>query len=169
MSILTAPERIAEMLADCHPSIRARYWLTQEAIDQIERPAWLVFVDGASYSQDNNGEDLVDQSYSIAYIGQIFTSAGNVFTSEYEILARQVANNAIAYLRKYNKLKMANLRGLQPAALPNLNSILYSKVDNRSGITLYTRDGTGDNAFWGFTIDLTVTHQFVFDEEIYPY
>lgn len=163
-NIQIAPERIAMMLADSHDSIVASYWHTQEAIEQIERPCWLVFVEDASYENTTVNQDLVDQAYSIAYVGQVFSGAGShSFTYEYEKLAREVADTSVQYMLEHPQLQMSDRRGLQGGRLRGLSGVLWSRVERRSGISLFTRDAVSAEAFWGFTIDLTVKHQLAYE------
>lgn len=163
-NIQIAPQRIAMMLADCHESIVASYWYTQEAIEQIERPCWLVFVEDASYENTTLNQDLVDQAYSIAYVGQVFSGSGyHDFSYEYEKLAREVADSAVQYLLEHPQLQMSNRRGLYDSTERGLSGVLWSRVERRSGVSLFTRDGVSAEAFWGFTIDLTVKHQLVYE------
>lgn len=160
MSILTTPQRLAEMLIDCNPSIVGAYYYTQGAIDQIERPCWLVFVEGARYPQTTVDQEQVEQSYSVAYIGQIYTSPeDSEFSLEYELLARQVAEDSVKYLLSHNQCQMTNDRGVFADAKSSLDSVTFIKIDARSSITLYQRDAVEGLAFWGFTIDLVITEQ----------
>lgn len=164
MSIITMPQRLAEMLVDCHPSIVAGYWYTQGDVDQIERPCWLIFVGDARYPQVTQDQEQVEQSYSIAYIGQIYTSPEDAeFSEEYELLARQVADAAIKYLLSHNQGQVSNERGLFPSEKSALDSIMWTKISSRSGVTLYQRDGVEGLAFWGFTIDIVVTEQLSYE------
>lgn len=164
MSILTTPQRLAEMLIDCHPSIVGAYYYTQGSIDQIERPCWLIFVEDARYPQTTQDQEQVQQSYSIAYIGQIYTSPeDSEFSLEYELLARQVAEAAIVYLLSHNQGQMTNDRGIFDNAKSSLGSVMWIKIDSRSSITLYQRDAVEGLAFWGFTIDIVVTEQLSYE------
>lgn len=164
MSILTTPERLAMMLIDSHTAIVAAYHFTQEALDQVERPAFLVFVEDASYPGTSVNQELVEQSYSIAYIGQVFNAGGYInIDSEYELLARQVAESTVKYLLEHPQCQMSNVRSVFDNPLPALDSIIQLKVDGRSGITLFSRDGVEGDAFWGFTIDLTITEQLAYE------
>lgn len=166
MTILTTPERLAKMLIDAHSSIVAAYHYTQDSIDQLERPCWLVFVEASSYPNVTANQELVEQSYSLAYVGQVFASGAGIYgsyDSEYEKLARQVAVSTIKYLYEHPQCQMTNDRGAFAAALPSLDTVMQLKVDGRSGVTLFSRDAVEGEAFWGFTIDVTVTEQMVYE------
>lgn len=163
MSILTTPERLAQVLIDAHPSIRAGYHFTQGSVEQIERPCWLVFIEGASYPQTTVDQELVEQSYSCAFIGNIWNSADTEFSSEYELLARQVADSTVRYLFRHPQLQMSNERGVFPDMLTGLTGVQQVKVDGRSAVTLYSRDAIAGEAWWGFTIDLTIIEQMPYE------
>lgn len=159
MSILTTPERLAMMLIDAHPSIRAGYHFTQASIEQLERPCWLVFIEGASFPQITVDQELVEQGYSLAFIGHIWNEGDAEFSSEYELLAREIAEDTVTYLLSHPQLQMSNQRNLFPEILPALTGAMQMKIDGRSSVTLYSRDAVSGEAWWGFTIDLTVTEQ----------
>ena len=163
MSILTVPERLTQMLVDCHPSIVAAYHYTQGAIDRVERPCWLVFIEDATFPQIGNDQELVEQNYSIAYIGEIWNSPDNVYSIEYEIQAREVAVAVIKYFFEHKQLQMSNVRGIFPSELPSLNGVTMMNIGNRSGISLFSRDAVAGQAFWGFTFDVTITEQLMYD------
>lgn len=161
MAITSAPERLAKMLLDCHSSIRAAYYYTQDRIDQIERPCFLIFVEDAAFKNETVEQDLVDQSYSIAYVGHVFNATGDVdVTFEYEQRAREIADAAVQYLFEHPQMQMSDNRGIETTQLNSLDGVQYIRVDNRSAVTLFTRDGVSGNAFWGFTIDITSVEQF---------
>ncbi len=166
MSILTAPERLAKMMIDCNDDIVAAYHYTQAAIDQIERPCFIIFVEGAEYPQDTTDEEIVEQSYSIAYVGHAYSSPeDNDFSIEYEIQARQVAYDSVLYLLEHQQLSLENRRNLSvlsDGSLPSLDSILGLKINSRSAVTLFARDAVNE-AFWGFTIDITVQEQLIYE------
>lgn len=159
MSILTTPERLAKVLIDAHPSIRAGYHFTQAAVEQLERPCWLIFVEDAAYPQITVDQEVVEQAYSCAFIGNVWNSIDNEFSAEYEVLARQVADATVTYLLRHPQLQMSNERSLFPERLPGLSGVQQVKVDRRSAVTLYSRDAVSGEAWWGFTIDLTVHEQ----------
>lgn len=159
MSILTVPERLTMLLVDAHPSIRAGYYYTQAAIDQIERPCWLVFVEDASYPQITVEQEVVEQSYSLAFIGNIWNSVDSRYSKEYEQLAREVAHETVVYLLEHPQLAMSNKRGLFSNPLPSLNGVQRVSLDGRSAVTLFSRDAISGEAWWGFTIDLTIYEQ----------
>ena len=163
MSILTVPERLAQVLIDCHPSIVGAYHFTQEAIDQIERPCWLIFVEDASYPKTSNNQELVEQGYSIAYVGEVFNGGYIDFAPEYEVRARQVAEASVKYLFEHPQLQMSNKRGVFSERLRGLNGVQQMMVDGRGPVTLYSRDGVEGTAFWGFTIDITIREQMVYN------
>lgn len=165
MGLLETPRRLALMLYDCHPSIKASYFLTQESIDQIERPCFLVFPEDWSPENAGVNQDLGETSYSIAYIGQVFSGSGGVnnFSIEYEVMTRQVAEAATKYLLEHPSMQMSDLRGFNGAPLGGANGVLWMRVDGRSAVSLFTRDGVASEAFWGFTIDVTVKEQLVYN------
>ncbi len=164
MSILTVPQRLAQMLADCHPTIVASYYYTQESIDQVERPCWLIFVEDASYPGTTVDQEQVEQGYSIAYVGQVFSAGGYVeFDAQYEQLARKIAEDAVRYLLSHPQGQVSNTNNLLPEPLGSLDGITSIRVNSRSGVTLFSRDAVEGSAFWGFTIDITVTEQFEYE------
>lgn len=152
------------MMFDCHQSILASYHYTQESIDQLERPCWLVFVEDASYENTSNNQEVVNQGYSMAYVGQVF-NAGNYGEAdpEYEKLARQVAESSIKYLFEHPQLQFSNRRGFFETKLRGLAGAQQLIIDGRSSVTLMSRDGVEGEAFWGFTIDVTVREQLVYN------
>lgn len=163
MPLATTPRRIAQMLVDCDQSIVASYDFTQESIDQLERPSWLVFIEDASFQNTTVDQELMEQGYSIAYIGQVFNSGYSDYTREYEILARRVAENSVRYLLEHPYLQLSNTRGLFPERLGGLIGVQRMTVNNRSAVTLFSRDGVEGQAFWGFTIDITVVEQIAYN------
>lgn len=162
MSILTTPERLSQVLIDCHSSIVGSYHYTQQSIDSIERPCWLIFVEDASYPQTGVGQELEQQGYSIAYVGEVFNSDYIDVDPEYELRARQVAEASVRYLFEHPQLQMSNKRGIFADRLRGLNGVQQVTIDGRGAVTLYSRDAVAGNAFWGFTIDITVREQFVY-------
>ena len=162
MSILTTPERLAQVLIDASPHIHAAYHYTQAAIEQLERPCWLVFIEDASYPQTTVDQEQVEQSYSCAFIGHIWNSVDNEFSSEYERVAREVAATTVPYLLGHPQLQMSNDRNVFPSALASLDGVTQLKIDRRSSVTLYSRDAVAGEAWWGFTIDLTITEQMTY-------
>lgn len=163
MPISTVPERLAMMLIDCHESIVAAYDYTQAAIDRIERPSWLIFIEDATYPQIGNDQELVEQNYSIAFIGNIWSVVDNVYSVEYEKQAREIADASIKYFFEHKQLQMSNIRGKFPSELPSLNSVLSMNIGNRSAVTLFSRDAVAGQAFWGFTFDITLIEQLMYD------
>lgn len=159
MSILTTPERLAQVLIDASPHIRAGYHFTQGAIEQLERPCWLVFIEDATYPQTTVDQELVEQAYSCAFIGNVWNSADVEFSSEYETLARQVADTTVPYLLAHPQLQMSNQRNVFPSVLGALDGVQQVRIDRRSAVTLYSRDAVSGEAWWGFTIDLTIVEQ----------
>jgi hypothetical protein len=162
MSILTTPERLAKVLIDCHPSIVAAYHYTQGAIDEIERPCWLIFVEDASYPQIGTEQELVEQPYSIAFVGNVWNSADEEFSVEYEQLAREIAEASVLYLLEHPQLQMSNKRGIFESELTSLDGVHTIKLGRRSSVTLYSRDAVSGEAFWGFTIDITAIEQLAY-------
>ena len=162
MSILTTPERLAEVLIDADESIRAAYHFTQSAIEQLERGCWLIFVEDASFPQVTTNQEVVEQAYSLAYIGHVWNSVDNEFSMEYEQIARRVAVNTITYLLEHPQLQLSNNRGFfsQKSGLAGVQQVL---IDRRSAVTLFSRDAVSGEAFWGFTIDLTIREQLVYN------
>lgn len=166
MSILTTPQRLAEMLIDCDESIIAGYPYTQNSIDQLERPCWLVFVEDAQYPKTTPDEELVEQAYSLAYVGQVFSSdTYNDSNSEYELIARRVAVNAIRYLFERPTGIMSNIRGMFDSELGSLDELQLIRVEGRSSVALYSRDGVEGESFWGFTIDITCIEQMIYETQ----
>ena len=164
MSITTTPERLAYMLIDCDEAIVAGYPYTQNSIDQLERPCWLIFVEDAAYPKTTVDEELVEQSYSLAYVGEVFSSDSyNDYSSEYELQARRVAENSIRYLFSHPNGQMTNDRGIFPEAQGSLDSLQQIRVDGRSSVALYSREGVEGDAFWGFTIDITCIEQMIYE------
>ena len=164
MSILTVPERLAKCLIDSHESIVAGYHYTQGAVEQMERPCWLVFIEDASYQNVTVDQDLTEQSYSLAYVGHIYNDpSDNSLSVEYEELARRTAVSSITYLMEHPQLQMSNQRGVFDSVLHSLNGVMNMRVDGRSGVTLYSRDAISGEAWWGFTIDVTITEQLIYE------
>ena len=165
MSILTTPERLAQMMIDCHESIVAAYHYTQEAIDQIERPCFLIFVEDASLENTTVDQEVVSQGYSLAYVGQPFTGLGDAaLTLEYEKLARIVAEASLIYLLEHPQMQLSNDRALFGTdPLVGLTGVQQLIVNSRSGVTLFSRDGVEADAFWGFTLDITIKEQIVYE------
>lgn len=159
MTILTAPERLAKMLIDADSRIVAAYAWTQKSVDMIERPAWLIFVGDASFPQDTSEQEQVQQNYQLEYVGENFDTG---YAEEYEKLARQAAYNTVQYLLGHNQMQMSNQRGVFPEPLEPLDYIISVKLNTRSAITLMSRDAV-DQAYWGFTIDITVTEMLDYD------
>lgn len=165
MSILTTPERLAQMMLDCHESVVAAYHYTQEAIDQIERPCFLIFIEDASLENVTVDQEVVSQGYSIAYVGQPFTGTGDfTFSQEYEELARIVAEASLTYLLEHPQMQLSNDRALFGSdPLVGLAGVQQLVVNSRSGVTLFSREGVEADAFWGFTIDITVKEQIIYE------
>lgn len=165
MSITTHPQRLAQMMADCHNSIRAAFYYTQQAIDiDLDRPCFLIFVEDAAYEQTTQNQELVDQGYSIAYIGQVFTGiADHLLAVEYEQIAREVADAAVLYILEHPQLQVSDNRSFLGGSLSAANGVLHTSLDGRSAVTLFTRDGVAGDAFWGFTIDITVKQQLAYE------
>lgn len=163
MSILVTPQRIAMVLMDAHPEIRSVYSYTQTAIDIIERPCWLIFVEDASYPQIGTDQELVEQSYSLAFIGDTWNDTNIEMSVRYEQLARDVAEKTISYLLSHPQLQCSNLRGLFDSELTSPVGVQQVKLGNRSAVTLYSREGVMGDAFWGFTIDITVIEQLEYE------
>ena len=167
MSILTTPERLAMMLIDCDESIVAAYPYTQDSIDQLERPCWLIFVEDAAYPKTTQDEELVEQSYSLAYVGEVFSSDNyNDSNSEYEIQARRVAVNVIRYLFESPNGEMKNTRGLFDSELGSLDELQLLRVDGRGSVALYSRSAVEGEAFWGFTVDITCIEQMIYNDDV---
>ncbi len=170
MSILTVPPRLAKMMIDCHDSIVAGYHYTQGALDQIERPCFLIFVEDAVYPQTTEGQEVVEQSYSLAYVGQAYNA--NEEGWEYEMMAREVAEAAVLYLFEHPQLTFENRRNISivgdtpeqtfdgPEGM--LDGVQGLRVESRSAVTLFSRDAVGE-AFWGFTIEITVKEQMAYE------
>lgn len=162
MSIQTVPQRLAECLFDSHEAIVGSYWWTQGAIEQLERPVFVVFVEDASYANASGDQILVEQGYSIAYIGHIYNQAeDNSLSVEYEQLTREIAEASVRYLIEHPQLQISDNRGIL-GKKTSLNGVQQMIVDGRSGVTLYSRDAVSGEAWWGFTIDVTMTEQFTF-------
>jgi hypothetical protein len=159
MSILDVPERIAMMLYDAHPAIKSTFHYTQAAIDEIEKPCWLVFVEDASYPQIGVNQELVEQSYSLAFIGNTWSDTNPKAMLKYEKLTREIAEATILYFLEHPQLQMSNIRGNFNNELISLNGVHSVKIGSRSAVTLYSREAVAGDAFWGFTIDITVIQQ----------
>ncbi len=154
------------MLVDCDERIYGAYYYTQDSIDQLERPCWLVFNEDASFENTTVNQELYQQGFSVAYIGQIFSGGAGYYGTEpleYEEMTRQIAENAVKYLFEHQQMQVSNQRGLLPEPLQALDSVMLMKTDSRSGITLMSRDAVEGESFWGFTISLTITVQMPYD------
>lgn len=164
-SISLVAERIAKMLMDCNEYVNAAYWLTQPAIDEIEKPCFLVFPEDASYVYETIDQEQYSQGFSIAYIGQTYSGLADAnLSSEYELMARQIADSAVLYFIERQQLQFSDVRGLNGGKLPALAGVTMVKIDNRSSVSLFSRDGvSGSDGFWGFTLDLTVTQQLIYE------
>jgi len=168
MSILTVPARLALMLVDAHPSITNAYHYTRSNIDLANRPCWLVFIEDEAYPQESAGEELAEQGYSLAYIGKTYSDPSGTESQRYEQEAREVAVATVRYFLEHPMLQVANRRGLLDGPQTSLSGVNRTRLDRRSGVTLYTRDGVDAGAFWGFTIELTVINQIVYNETGIP-
>lgn len=156
-SITDQSTRLAFMLRDCHNSIEAAYFYTQPNIDQMGRPAFLIFPEDASYDGTAQGQEQYEQSFSIAYIGQPYVGTYIDFAFENEELAREVADAAVLYLLEHQNMSFSNTRNLEAQGENGLNGVMWIKVNNRSAVTLYSREATtGASGFWGFSIDIAV-------------
>lgn len=170
MSILTVPPRLSKMMIDCHPSIVAGYHYTQGALDQIERPCFLIFVEDASYPQTTEGQEQVEQSYSLAYVGEAYNVDDEGV--EYEIQARTVAEASVLYLFEHPQLTFENRRSISIAGdTPEetfdgpegmLDGVTGIRLESRSAVTLFSRDGVNE-AFWGFSIEITIKEQLSYE------
>ncbi len=169
MGITTTAERISYMLKDAHESIVSAYYLTQESLDQDDRPCWLVFPEDTSIEGDSGstGEENITTSYSLAFVGHPYNSSGyHELENEYEILAREVADSTLEYFMANKKLQVKNNRGLLPVSLRGLNGVLKMEVGGRSAVTLFEREGVNADSFWGFTMDISVTEIVVYEESV---
>jgi hypothetical protein len=163
-TLTTIGERIALCMVDCHESIAAGYWYTQDNVSQFERPCFLIFPEDTAYPNTTVDQEQVEQGFSIAYVGQIYNAAPYLSINEYEEQAREVAEASIIYLLSHPQLQFTNDRGLYPDVPKyGLNSVTLIKVDGRSAVSLFGRDGVEGEAFWGFTIDVTVTYQLQYE------
>lgn len=160
--ILTAPDRLALMMFDCHQSIMASYHLVQDNIDYVERPCFLISVEGANFPGVSSEQSQSEESFRLDYIGQTFNTG---HAHEYEILAREVADAAVRYVIEHDRLQFSNQRGVQPNKLSPIPHVKWTNIDNRGPITLMQRDGV-DEAFWGFSIDITITASYPYEEKL---
>lgn len=164
MPLSTTPERLAMMLLDCHDSIQASYHLTQNSIDQVERPCWLVFIEDASFADNTTVDEIVyEQSYSIAYIGEVFSGMDELQGNQFELQAREVADAAVLYLLSHPMGEFSNTRNLFDEPLTGVAGIQWIQLNSRSSVTLFSRDAVEGEAFWGFTIDITVKEQLIYE------
>jgi hypothetical protein len=86
--------------------------------------------------------------------------------SEFEKQARISADTVIQYLLEHQYLQMSNRRDLQPERLPSLDGVQQMILNSRSAVSLYSRDAVVGDAFWGYTIDITVKEQLIYEEEV---
>ena len=165
MSIQTAPTRLAKMLVDSHPAIKNAFDFTKESIDQdLDRPCWLIFIEDASYENVSVDQSYIDQGFSLAFVGAVYSGTGDFSLSkEYEVQTREIADDTVRYLLEHPQLQMSNTRSLFADPLYALNGIMWTTVDSRSAVTLFSRDAVASEIFWGFTIDMTVRMQFAYD------
>lgn len=157
-------KRLAQMLVDSDEAIVGGFFYTQDSIDQsIDRPCYIVFDEGLAFENTTPDQDLSTQSFSVAFIGQIYNAFGiSTLSMEYEEQTRRIAQNALLYLKEHPQLQMSNKRGLF-TKVGGFDGVLWTEVSGRSPISLFSRDGVAGEGFWGFTIDIDVTYQFTFE------
>lgn len=160
-------KRISMMLVDAHPSIKTAYFFTQDSISDITRPCWLVFPEDTSVEKVSEGQDRATTNFSLAYIGQPYTSANYTYsTPEYEALAREVAFETLEYFSANSKLQMSDTRGLQGGSLRGYNGVLSTALGSLSEITLFQTEGVNSEIFWGFTLSISATYQLIYEPAI---
>lgn len=160
-------QRIAQMLVDAHTSIKTAYFYTQDSISDITRPCWLVFPEDTSVEKISEGQDRATTNFSLAYIGQPYTSANYTYsTPEYEALAREVALQTLTYFSANSKLQMSDTRGLQGGNLRGYSGVISTTLGSLSEITLFQTEGVNSEIFWGFTLGISVTYQLIYEPAI---
>lgn len=168
MDVITGmAERMAQMLVDAHASIKMAYFFTQDSISDITRPCWLVFPEDTSTEKISEGQDRATTNFSLAYIGQPYTSANYSYsTPEYEALARTVAVETLRYFSANSKLQMSDTRGINGGSLRGYSGVLSTALGSLSEITLFQTEGVASELFWGFTLSISVTYQLIYEPAV---
>ncbi len=164
--LLTAPDRLCLMLRDCDDDVVAAYHTHQDSLDYVERPCFLVTPGEASYAASEGAPEqaMVDENFTIDFIGEPFTGTEQDFADFYELQARRIAVKAVVYLLRSPNLQFVNQRGLETEPLASLNGVLWCRPESRSEVALMTRGGN-DEAFWGFSINLSMRSLIEVDED----
>lgn len=165
--ILTLPNRLALCLKDCHPAVKNAYPYTEENLDYLKRPCFLVGAGEERFLYDESASEQTyyDTTTQVDFVGEPFTAVDRDYNHHYEVIAREIAAAAVLYLLKRPQLQFSNLRGdAALEQLPPLAGVLWCRPDSRSTVTLMQRGGI-EEAFWGFTLSLTSRCMFTENED----
>lgn len=159
MTVLaTAPQRIALMLKDADSRIRNSWYTERLAVDQAERPAWVVR-DGDDSQYEVGGLSAQaavgwNETYTAELHGPYF---GAGVKDEKELELRAIVANTLRYFYAHPRLQFSNLRA-DPALtpLPMLQGVLYCTF-RKEHAGLYVPPGFEESqTAWGVRLHITI-------------